>query len=146
MAQQTDIARLFMYANFDHVGVRACGCRAGLAQRPHHTAYLEAPHEHSPAYRARGGSRSDGDRRAIAPGVSAFPVGTRFEKWVFSQNGDWVGGFWPGTLWMAYLYSGDDVFRTLALDSARKLAPAGTTPPPATSASSSTRPGSPPGG
>ncbi|MGV4981134.1 glycoside hydrolase family 88 protein [Streptomyces sp. NRAIS4] len=61
--------------------------------------------------------------RAVAPGVSAFPVGTKFEKWVFSQNGDWVGGFWPGTLWMAYLYSKDDGFRTLALDSARKLAP-----------------------
>ncbi|AWW41388.1 glucuronyl hydrolase [Streptomyces sp. AS58] len=61
--------------------------------------------------------------RAVAPGVSAFPVGTRFEKWVYSQNGDWVGGFWPGTLWMAYLHSRDDMFRTLALDSARKLAP-----------------------
>lgn len=61
--------------------------------------------------------------RAVAPGVSAFPVGTKFEKWVYSQNGDWVGGFWPGTLWMAYLRSKDDVFRTLALDSARRLAP-----------------------
>ncbi|WP_369386798.1 glycoside hydrolase family 88 protein [Streptomyces sp. CG1] len=61
--------------------------------------------------------------RAVAPGVSGFPVGTKFEKWVFSQNGDWVGGFWPGTLWMAYLYSKDEIFRTLALDSARKLAP-----------------------
>ncbi|EST19007.1 hypothetical protein M878_42850 [Streptomyces roseochromogenus subsp. oscitans DS 12.976] len=61
--------------------------------------------------------------RAVAPGVSAFPVGTKFEKWVFSQNGDWVGGFWPGTLWMAYLHSKDETFRTPALDSARKLAP-----------------------
>ncbi|WP_179023220.1 glycoside hydrolase family 88 protein [Streptomyces sp. IMTB 2501] len=61
--------------------------------------------------------------RAVAPGVSAFPVGTKFEKWVFSQNGDWVGGFWPGTLWMAYLHSKDEIFHTLALDSARKLAP-----------------------
>ncbi|MES4891176.1 glycoside hydrolase family 88 protein [Streptomyces sp. NPDC096012] len=61
--------------------------------------------------------------RAVAPGVSAFPVGTKFEKWTFSQNGDWVGGFWPGTLWMAYLHSQDEMFRTLALDSARKLAP-----------------------
>ncbi|WP_208614369.1 glycoside hydrolase family 88 protein [Streptomyces yokosukanensis] len=61
--------------------------------------------------------------RAVAPGVSAFPVGTKFEKWTFSQNGDWVGGFWPGTLWMAYLHSGDEAFRTLALDSALKLAP-----------------------
>ncbi|WP_371542054.1 glycoside hydrolase family 88 protein [Streptomyces sp. NBC_00554] len=61
--------------------------------------------------------------RAVAPGVSAFPVGTKFEKWTYSQNGDWVGGFWPGTLWMAWLYSKDDAFRTLALDSAKKLAP-----------------------
>ncbi|MFD9327886.1 glycoside hydrolase family 88 protein [Streptomyces sp. NPDC060065] len=61
--------------------------------------------------------------RAVAPGVSAFPVGTKFEKWTYSQNGDWVGGFWPGTLWMAWLYSKDDAFRSLALDSAKKLAP-----------------------
>lgn len=60
---------------------------------------------------------------AVAPGVTGFPVGTKFEKWTYSQNGDWVGGFWPGTLWMAYLHSGDDAFRTLALDTARKLAP-----------------------
>ncbi|MFD4530427.1 glycoside hydrolase family 88 protein [Streptomyces sp. NPDC058470] len=61
--------------------------------------------------------------RAVAPGVTAFPVGTKFEKWTYSQNGDWIGGFWPGTLWMAWLYSDDDQFRTLAIDSARKLAP-----------------------
>ncbi|WP_174864554.1 glycoside hydrolase family 88 protein [Streptomyces spinoverrucosus] len=60
---------------------------------------------------------------SVAPGVRAFPVGTKFEKWVYSQNGDWVGGFWPGTLWMAHLHSGDDALRTLALDSARRLAP-----------------------
>ncbi|GAA1296113.1 glucuronyl hydrolase [Streptomyces javensis] len=61
--------------------------------------------------------------RAVAPGVSGFPVGTKFEKWTYSQNGDWVGGFWPGTLWMAWLYSGEERFRTLALASAEKLAP-----------------------
>lgn len=61
--------------------------------------------------------------RAVAPGVTGFPVGTKAEKWVYSQDGDWVGGFWPGTLWMAYLHSGDGMFRTLALDSARRLAP-----------------------
>lgn len=61
--------------------------------------------------------------RAVAPAVTAFPVGTKFEKWTYSQNGDWVGGFWPGTLWMAWLHSGDDDFRTRALASARKLAP-----------------------
>ncbi|MFE5818911.1 glycoside hydrolase family 88 protein [Streptomyces sp. NPDC056479] len=60
---------------------------------------------------------------AVAPTVTAFPVGTKFEKWTYSQNGDWVGGFWPGTLWMAWLYSKDDAFRTWALASAEKLAP-----------------------
>jgi unsaturated chondroitin disaccharide hydrolase len=61
--------------------------------------------------------------RAVAPGVTAFPVGTKFEKWTYSQNGDWVGGFWPGQLWLAWLHSGDEQFKTLALASAEKLAP-----------------------
>ncbi|MFG2791920.1 glycoside hydrolase family 88 protein [Streptomyces sp. NPDC048419] len=61
--------------------------------------------------------------RSVAPGVTGFPVGTKFEKWTYSQNGDWVGGFWPGTLWMAYLRSKDEAFRTWALASAQKLAP-----------------------
>ncbi|MFJ6084944.1 glycoside hydrolase family 88 protein [Streptomyces sp. NPDC092369] len=61
--------------------------------------------------------------RAVAPSATGFPVGTKFEKWTYSQNGDWVGGFWPGTLWMAWLHSGDAAFRTWALASAAKLAP-----------------------
>ncbi|MFI1831893.1 glycoside hydrolase family 88 protein [Streptomyces olivaceoviridis] len=61
--------------------------------------------------------------RTVAPGVTGFPVGTKFEKWTYSRNGDWVGGFWPGTLWMAWLYSGDDAFRAWAVESARNLAP-----------------------
>ncbi|MFF9038852.1 glycoside hydrolase family 88 protein [Streptomyces sp. NPDC014892] len=61
--------------------------------------------------------------RTVAPRVTAFPVGTKFEKWVYSQNGDWVGGFWPGTLWMAWLHTGDDAFRSWAQASAEKLAP-----------------------
>ncbi|ANS70327.1 unsaturated glucuronyl hydrolase [Streptomyces lincolnensis] len=61
--------------------------------------------------------------RTVAPSVTAFPVGTKFEKWAYSQNGDWVGGFWPGTLWMAWLHSEDDAFRTWAIASAEKLAP-----------------------
>ncbi|MGW3647215.1 glycoside hydrolase family 88 protein [Streptomyces sp. NPDC000878] len=61
--------------------------------------------------------------RTVAPNVTAFPVGTHFEKWVYSQNGGWVGGFWPGTLWMAWLHTRDDTFRTWALASAEKLAP-----------------------
>ncbi len=61
--------------------------------------------------------------RAVAPGVSEFPVGTKFEKWTYSKDGDWVGGFWPGALWMAWLHSGDERFRELALTSAAGLAP-----------------------
>lgn len=61
--------------------------------------------------------------RVVAPTVTAFPVITKFEKWTYSQNGDWVGGFWPGTLWMAWLYSGEEQFRTLAMSMADKLAP-----------------------
>ncbi|WP_344412672.1 glycoside hydrolase family 88 protein [Amycolatopsis minnesotensis] len=61
--------------------------------------------------------------RAVAPAVTAFPVGTKFEKWTYSTSGDWVGGFWPGSLLLAWLYSGDERFRTYGLDSARKLAP-----------------------
>lgn len=61
--------------------------------------------------------------RAVAPGVTSFPLGTKFEKWTYSQNGDWVGGFWPGSLWLAWLYSGDAQFRTLAEASAANLAP-----------------------
>lgn len=83
--------------------------------------------------------------RAVAPRVTGFPVGTKFEKWTYSRGGDWVGGFWPGTLWMAYLYSGDDTFRARAVESARNLAPARPTRPPTTSVSCSTPPGSPPG-
>jgi unsaturated chondroitin disaccharide hydrolase len=60
---------------------------------------------------------------AVAPTVTSFPVGTKFEKWTFSRNGDWVGGFWPGSLWLAWLYSGDARFRTMAEASALELAP-----------------------
>ncbi|HVV20669.1 MAG TPA: glucuronyl hydrolase [Pseudonocardiaceae bacterium] len=61
--------------------------------------------------------------RATAPGITSFPVGTKFEKWTFSSNGDWVGGFWPGLLWLSWLYTGEDRFRTLAETMALKLAP-----------------------
>ena len=61
--------------------------------------------------------------RAVAPRVTDFPEITRFEKWTYSRNGGWIGGFWPGTLWLASLYSGDPQFRTLATTSAEKLAP-----------------------
>ncbi|WP_394831425.1 glycoside hydrolase family 88 protein [Pendulispora rubella] len=61
--------------------------------------------------------------RVVAPAVTGFPLITKFEKWAYTQNGDWVGGFWPGTLWLAWLYSGEAQFKTLAQDWADKLAP-----------------------
>ncbi|GAA0606088.1 glycoside hydrolase family 88 protein [Kutzneria viridogrisea] len=61
--------------------------------------------------------------RAVAPTVTSFPQGTKFEKWTFDAGGGWVGGFWPGLLWMAYLDSGEDKFRALAQESALRLAP-----------------------
>src|ERR1044072_2135300 len=64
--------------------------------------------------------------RSVAPHVTAFPVGTKFEKWTYSQNGDWVGGFWPGLLWLAWLHTGDTQFRTLAETAATKLGPRAT--------------------
>jgi unsaturated chondroitin disaccharide hydrolase len=64
--------------------------------------------------------------RAVAPGVTSFPVVTKFEKWTYSSNGDWVGGFWPGLLWLAWLYTEDDRFRAMAETAALKLAPRAT--------------------
>jgi unsaturated chondroitin disaccharide hydrolase len=61
--------------------------------------------------------------RAVAPTVTAFPTGTKFEKYTTAADGGWVGGFWPGQLWMAYLYTNDDFFRQLAESWALKLAP-----------------------
>ncbi|WP_279579143.1 hypothetical protein [Fodinicola feengrottensis] len=61
--------------------------------------------------------------RTVAPTVTAFPTGTKFEKWAFSQDGDWVGGFWAGALWLAWIYSGEENFQSLAIASATKLAP-----------------------
>ncbi|WP_053738118.1 glycoside hydrolase family 88 protein [Nocardia sp. NRRL S-836] len=61
--------------------------------------------------------------RAVAPGVTSFPEITRFEKWTYVTDGGWVGGFWPGLLWLAHLDSGDLRFRTLAESANDRLAP-----------------------
>lgn len=61
--------------------------------------------------------------RAVAPGVTEFPLGTKFEKWTFTADGDWVGGFWVGLMWLSWLYTDDDRFRTMAETWALKLAP-----------------------
>jgi len=60
---------------------------------------------------------------AVAPTVPGFPEGTKFEKWTFTQDGDWVGGFYSGLNWLAWLYTGDNTFQTMAESFARKLAP-----------------------
>ncbi|SER60278.1 unsaturated chondroitin disaccharide hydrolase [Lentzea xinjiangensis] len=61
--------------------------------------------------------------KAVAPGITSFPEITRFEKWTYVADGGWVGGFWPGTLWLAHLDSGDARFRALAEAANERLAP-----------------------
>ena len=59
----------------------------------------------------------------LAPNVTSFPEETKFEKWIYVNSGGWVGGFWPGMHWLAYLDSGDEQFRTWAVESALRLSP-----------------------
>lgn len=87
-----------------------------------HTAYADDPAATTRTLR-EAADYAVAKLRAVAPGVTSFPVITKFEKWTYSAGGDWVGGFWPGTLWMAWLHSGDAQFRSLALAAAERLAP-----------------------
>jgi unsaturated chondroitin disaccharide hydrolase len=61
--------------------------------------------------------------RVVGPTITQFPVITKFEKWTYSADGDWVGGFWPGTLWLSYVAGGGEQFKTLATASSQNLAP-----------------------
>lgn len=61
--------------------------------------------------------------KAVAPGITSFPEITRFEKWTYVADGGWIGGFWPGTLWLAHLDSGDAQLRALAEAANNRLAP-----------------------
>lgn len=36
-----------------------------------------------------------------------FPEYTCSGRWVFAEDGGWVGGHWAGLLWLAYAYTGD---------------------------------------
>jgi unsaturated chondroitin disaccharide hydrolase len=36
-----------------------------------------------------------------------FPEYTRSDRWVFAEDGGWVGGHWVGLLWLAYAYTRD---------------------------------------
>jgi unsaturated chondroitin disaccharide hydrolase len=64
-----------------------------------------------------------GKLRQVAPGVTSFPQETKFEKWTYNNDGGWVGGFWPGLLWLAWVDSGEERFKQLAIASAERLAP-----------------------
>ncbi|MGW6447649.1 glycoside hydrolase family 88 protein [Lentzea sp. NPDC055074] len=61
--------------------------------------------------------------KAVAPGITSFPEITRAERWTYVADGGWIGGFWPGTLWLAHLDSGDAQFRALAEAANDRLAP-----------------------
>lgn len=61
--------------------------------------------------------------KAVAPGITSFPEITRAEKWTYVADGGWIGGFWPGTLWLAHLDNGDTRFRALAEAANDRLAP-----------------------
>jgi len=39
--------------------------------------------------------------------LSDFPEYTRSDRWVFAEDGGWVGGHWVGLLWLAYAYTRD---------------------------------------
>jgi unsaturated chondroitin disaccharide hydrolase len=64
-----------------------------------------------------------GKLRQVAPNVTSFPEETKFEKWTYVNSGGWVGGFWPGMHWLAFLDSGDEQFRRWAVESALRLSP-----------------------
>jgi len=39
--------------------------------------------------------------------LSEFPEYTCGDRWIFAENGGWVGGHWVGLLWLAYAYTRD---------------------------------------
>lgn len=59
--------------------------------------------------------RSAAERyEAIRQGIS---IGLRHRGQIQDEkNDDWTNGFWTGMLWMAFLYTGDQVFKELALE------------------------------
>jgi unsaturated chondroitin disaccharide hydrolase len=52
-----------------------------------------------------------------------FPHITQGGKWVYTKDGVWTGGFWAGSLWLAYAESRDDVFRSAAESFTDRLLP-----------------------
>jgi unsaturated chondroitin disaccharide hydrolase len=64
-----------------------------------------------------------GKLRQMAPEVASFPQETVYERWAYRDDGGWVGGFWPGQLWLAWLDTGEPEFRQWAEAAAGWLAP-----------------------
>jgi unsaturated chondroitin disaccharide hydrolase len=54
--------------------------------------------------------------------VPNFPEYTRSDRWVFAEDGGWVGGHWVGLLWLAYAYTRDREFERQARKWAARLA------------------------
>jgi unsaturated chondroitin disaccharide hydrolase len=52
-----------------------------------------------------------------------FPHITEGGKWVYTKDGVWTGGFWAGSLWLAYAESKDEVFRSAAVSFTDRLLP-----------------------
>jgi unsaturated chondroitin disaccharide hydrolase len=50
-----------------------------------------------------------------------FPEYTLGDRWVFAENGGWVGGHWVGLLWLAYAYTHDQQFECYARKWADRL-------------------------
>ncbi|MCK2237692.1 MULTISPECIES: glycoside hydrolase family 88 protein [unclassified Crossiella] len=61
--------------------------------------------------------------RQTAPTVATFPEETKFEKWIPVNDGGWVGGFWPGLLWLGFVDSRDPQFEKWAREAALRLTP-----------------------
>ncbi|MCM3629152.1 glycoside hydrolase family 88 protein [Paenibacillus glycanilyticus] len=53
---------------------------------------------------------------------AAFPNGTKDGRYVRGPEHDWVAGFWPGLLWLAYRENGDEELRRVAEACERQLA------------------------
>ena len=50
-----------------------------------------------------------------------LPKSTRFGELVTSKTKTWTSGFYPGSLWYVYLYTGDEEIRSLAEKNTEKL-------------------------
>lgn len=52
-----------------------------------------------------------------------FPHITASGRWITTSDGDWSGGYWVGTLWLAYLMNKHEKYLDLALKCASSLEP-----------------------